>query len=762
MRQRRPVLLLAALLLAAPARADEPFTVGPLGGSAPAVACDPADGDLLAITFPGGLLRSTDGGATWAPHGAGLPASPSPAGLFTDPSNPARLYTLVGAKPYRSADFGDTWAPLALTAPAALELFAVASDGTLLAGTGSSVHRSDTDGASWSTVASGITILDALAFAPSAPSIAFYGSLNGVWKSTDGGATWSDPGPFSSWTKALAVDPADPLRVFAGTTSGVQRSLDGGATFAPASTGLPGGTSAQFLRWEPSGARLWLGALNGVFLTTNGGNSWGNGNAGLPSPPPIALAMAFGGGDLWLGAEASGGGIWRAAGGAPPWQHVAFAAEPIQDAVFAGGQRAVGLYNGTWAAAVDDIVTSTAWQADFGTDTRTLAVDPADATRWLAGGVGAFIDNAVIAVLSANGASAAKVYERFGAGHVRDLAFDPFTPGVVLAGLYPAGFGNESIARSTDSGATWTDVPGTVGWSCDSLAHDPFAPGRVLALLGNNQWMDSTTGGASWTVHPAWTPGTGNAAFFEFDPWTPGTLYRGDWGPGAANGLYVSTNDGALWTETGSVALHVDSDLQLHPDAPGLLWVSDATGALLASGDGGATWQAQWSAPDGNVTSIALDAAAGALLVGTSAASAWELPGASPYVRLGAGTPGTGGFVPRHFAHGALPQPGAAWVLSADRLLGGSMAWLVASLAEAQLPLWGGTLFAAPPWLALIALPTGGTPGAGGSGAISLPATLPNDPLILDVSVVTQVLALDPAGTAGRTLSNGVRTTFGP
>ncbi len=756
-----PACLIA--LLAAPAAAEDPFTIGPLGGSASAMAVDPADGDVFAITFPEGLLRSTDGGATWAPHGAGLPASPTPSGLFTDPSNPARLYTLVGSKPYRSGDFGDTWAPLALTAPATLELLAVATDGTLLAGTGSSIHRSTTDGASWTSVASGITILDALAFAPSAPGTAFYGSLNGVWKSGDGGATWSDPGPYSTWTKALAVDAADPLRVYAGTTNGVQRSLDGGATFAPASTGLPGGTSAQVLKLDPVGARLWLGALDGVFVSSNGANSWASANAGLPSQPPIALALAFGpGGDVWLGAEASGGGVWRAPGGVPPWTHVAFAAEPIHDAQLAGGQRVVGLYNGAWAAAAGDIVASTAWQFDLGTDTRTLAVDPADPTRWLAGGVGAFIDNANIAVLTGNGASAALVYERFGAGHVRDLAFDPQNPGVVLAGIYPAGFGNESIARSTNSGATWTDVPGTVGLSCDSLDHDPFTPGGVLALLGNNQWLDSTDAGASWTVHAAWTPGTGNAAFLAFDPWTPGTLYRGDWGPGVANGAYVSTDDGTTWTELAAVTLHIDSDLATHPDAPGLLWVSDAAGALLISGNGGASWQAQWTAPDGNVTSIALDAASGALLLGTSAASAWELPGASPYVRLGAGTAGTGGFVPRHFALAALPQPGASWSLAADRLLGGSTGFLVASLSEGALPLWGGTLFAVPPWLVLLALPTGGAAGVGGSGTLELPAVLPNDPLIVGVSVVTQVACNDAAGVAGRTLSNGLRTTFGP
>ncbi len=759
---RLPRRALAVLvLLAAPAAAGDPFTIGPLGGSAGAVAIDPATGDVLVITFPEGLQRSTDGGATFAPWGAGLPANPND--LVTDPALPQRLYTLAGTKVWRSEDFGANWAPLALNAPANLERLAIASDGTLLAGTGTSVHRSDTDGASWTLSASGIVILSDLAFAPSDSSLAFYGSLNGVFKSVDGGTSFADPGPFSTWTKALAVDPADPLVVFAGTTTGVQRSLDGGATFAPASTGLPGGTSAQLMRYDPAGTTLWLGALEGVHVTTDGGDSWSDANAGFPDHPPISLALAFGlDGDVWLGNEASGGGLWRLPGAVLPWIHVAFAKEPIHDVLFAGSPRAVGLYNGVWAGAPGEVVGSTAWQFDFGTDTRALVADPADATRWLAGGVGAFIDNANIGLLTGNGATGTLVYERFGAGHVRDLAFDPFSPGVVLAGLYPASFGNEGIARSANSGSTWTDVPGTVGWSCVAIAHDPFTPGRVLALLGNNQWLHSTNGGQSWAIHPAFSPGTGNAAFLAFDPWTPSTLYRGDWGPGANNGAYVSTNAGMSWTPLGP-KVHVENRLQTHPDAPGLLWLSDNGGALLVSGDGGTTWQTEFSAPDGDVTAIALETSTGDLLVGTTAASAWELPGASPYVRLGLGTAGTDGLLPRHFAHGALPQPGAAgWALGADRLLGGSTAFLLIGLLEGALPLWGGTLFVAPPWLTLLALPTGGTAGAGGSGAIDVNLPLPNEPLLVGLPIVSQVVVNDRAATANRALSNGLRTTFMP
>jgi hypothetical protein len=61
---RSPLGVLALLAaLAASARAGDPFPLGPLGGSAGAVAIDPATGDVPVITFPEGLQRSTDGGA---------------------------------------------------------------------------------------------------------------------------------------------------------------------------------------------------------------------------------------------------------------------------------------------------------------------------------------------------------------------------------------------------------------------------------------------------------------------------------------------------------------------------------------------------------------------------------------------------------------------------------------------------------------------------------------------------------------------------
>jgi photosystem II stability/assembly factor-like uncharacterized protein len=62
----------------------------------------------------GGVWKSTDGGRSWKPLTAGLPADPGKIGLAVAPSRPNRVYAEVDAKGgagglYRSEDRGESW-----------------------------------------------------------------------------------------------------------------------------------------------------------------------------------------------------------------------------------------------------------------------------------------------------------------------------------------------------------------------------------------------------------------------------------------------------------------------------------------------------------------------------------------------------------------------------------------------------------------------------------------------------------------------------
>jgi photosystem II stability/assembly factor-like uncharacterized protein len=73
------------------------------------IALHPVDPDWLAVGIElGGVMRSTDGGATWFDHN---PQAHSDAhGLLTHPHAPDRVYEVAGQGVARSEDRGETWA----------------------------------------------------------------------------------------------------------------------------------------------------------------------------------------------------------------------------------------------------------------------------------------------------------------------------------------------------------------------------------------------------------------------------------------------------------------------------------------------------------------------------------------------------------------------------------------------------------------------------------------------------------------------------
>jgi hypothetical protein len=761
--RRVAVAILAPLTLAAlsPAIAraqNQPIPIGPYGGSANVVHAHPTtSGELLVARFPNGLQRSTDGGFTFAPWGSGL--SGIPEDLVASPIAPTTLYAPVGSTIHRSTDFGANWAPWSSAASATVNGLAFSPDAqTVLQWTGSQVLRSTNGGGTWNPVYSG-TLIGNVSIAPSAPSLCYLSSFNGVARSLDGGATFSIPATgLQSWTKWVLADPQEPLRVYAGTTSGVWLSTNGAQGFTKL-TAAPN-LSVQFMTWEgaPSSGTLWVGALTGLWRSSDFGSTWSASNAGLPPGLPIPSDLAFDANGTRL--LASEGGFFRSPIGVPLWSQSAFAEVGVYAAAIAapGGQRLIGAEKGVYDAASGATLEASGFFFDFGARTDELLVDPSNPERWLSAGVGAFLDNAVVRVLTNGGASVSLAYEHFGGGSVWTLARDPFDPSRYLGGVYPAGFGSAGLISSSNSGASFQDVAGTAGWSCRAVAFDPHQPGHAIALFGNNQWADTTTGGASWTLHNAW-PGTAQAVTFAFDPWLSGVYYRADTGTGWSR----SDDFGGSWVPlTATAALR--SRIVTSNEAPGLLWLSDGGGAVLRSANRGASFETLFSAPAGGpCTALALDRASGALVIGTSSGSAWEQPGASPYVWLGSGKAGTGGFVPRHFGSNGLPELGNnVFRFSADRLVGGSTAWLYVGLTDLALPLFGGIVHTGPPQVLFAARATGGSAGVGGSGAIAVLTPIPNDGSIVGLQVFSQVFGLDTGATESISLSQGLRTTLQP
>ena len=789
---RSPLVLAAAVALgvtfSAPARAqlnpaDVPVSNGPLGGSAVSLLVDPLDSDVVLVTKDGnkpGLWRSDDRGTNFAPYGAGLPrvAYPLVTDLTVDPLDSRTLYALFDTTVYRSTDFGANWFVAAVVSDRKLNALSVSSTGDLLTMDAFNVYRSTDGGDSWTTSASVVPfsgmVFDDVAFATSDPTIAYaIGNDTGLLKSTDSGASFTSMGHTGLWGQTVTTDPADAETVFVGTPfDGLQRSTDGGLSFqvvAPDSTTPV--FNGEFFFTEPDGSALWYAVLDGVVRSTDGGDSWQLVNAGISAdytPIPQSMARAPNG-DLYYGLvggglyDQSGGGLYRMDAGETAFEHIGFLEARINDVTLAGpgGARVVGIGSGVYASSAGGQVVPTAWHADIGTDTRAVAVDPDDPDRWVTGGVGAFLDNAQIVVVTNGGQSFTKPYDQGpigeSGGAITDIEFSPDDSDRVVAGLFPGAFGAEAILVSTDGGDSWSDVPGTAGWATVAVTWDPFRAGRVLQHSQNGQWSQSLDGGISWqALKPAW-PLTGPAMMLEFDPHVQGRMYRGETG----GGLWRSLDGGVTWTQLG-VSLHEDSAIEFHPDFPGMFWVGDADGQLLLTGDGGDSFTVAWEVVlDANAGPLALDTSDGTLVVGTTLASMWELPGAAPVSKFGAGTAGSGAIVPELTLGGGLPQLGnTSFALDGRDLVGGSLVYMALGFTNQPQFAFGGVFeIGSPIWRFYM---TSGAPGAPGAGSFSAAFPLPVDPVLVGLEVFAQC-AIPDAGTPHPSqvaLTNALSITF--
>ncbi|MGV8039232.1 MAG: WD40/YVTN/BNR-like repeat-containing protein [Thermoanaerobaculaceae bacterium] len=397
----------------------------------------------------GGVFKTTDGGAHWRQvdpiHANGNHEIRFSAIAFA-PSNPSIVYASTGYIVLRSTDGGETWATYHVPAdgefygqPIAMVVHPTDPDTIFVNGYGGGVFVSSDAGRSWQDASKGYTgnQVWAIAVDPEDPDYVAAGSKNGTYRSTDGGGHWQgrntapDRYPWCLELRSLAIDPSSRDTWLLGEQDWgtIFRTTDGGASWhgvlPPLATDAStfNRRSVHAIAFAPSQPATVYAATgiavnyvdhdtrgHGVFKSTDGGLSWSAANTGLEGTSLNALSVAVHPHD-------------------PDTVYVGLLLEGVYTTTDGGAH---------WQPASSGLLAP---------EIRSLAIDPNDPDVVLAGAESGGMWR------STDGGA---TWKQSGAGmapeaSIRAVVFDRARPGVVYAGSQSSG-----VHRSTDGGVTWT------------------------------------------------------------------------------------------------------------------------------------------------------------------------------------------------------------------------------------------------------------------------------------------------------------------
>jgi photosystem II stability/assembly factor-like uncharacterized protein len=461
-------------------------------GAASCVTADPTAPFILYAGSRASVLKSHDGGLTWAPLGIGLPVQ-SVQAIVVHPTTPNVLYAgLNQAGVYKSTDSGVTWTSVGPAVGASMlsvtDLAIDPASPSTVYAAGSTfgafgVYKSTDDGATWTSTPLGKPALS-LALSRSVPSLLVAGTEEGAWRSRDGAGTWSEAsrGMVNTPIQSLATA-ADPGRVYAGGTNGkVFRSDDGGGSWLPnPATVSPNGIFS--LAVDPTNSAIvYAGSFleEAVMKSSNGGASWSPLSTGTPPLAGFALAVdptnpaiVYAGSFPGVFRSTQGGDNWVRVSTGIPQVVVALVIDPAAPStLYAGTDPGEGTFGGVYKTTNAGGLWSpinTGLPSVGGTAVQALALDPAS------GAVYAGLETLGVYKTTNGGVSWTPASAGLTNLDVTSLRIDPDLPGTVVAGTRGGG-----VFRSVDGGAAWVAINNGL-YDQRVVALGVSGPGRLLA-----------------------------------------------------------------------------------------------------------------------------------------------------------------------------------------------------------------------------------------------------------------------------------------
>ncbi|HEX8439923.1 WD40/YVTN/BNR-like repeat-containing protein [Archangium sp.] len=652
------------------------------------ILIDPTNANTLYAAFAGGgVWKSTDGGATWAPKTETL-GSLSVGSLEMDPNNSQTLYLGLG-DPFdgtgvglvKSIDGGNTWfAPVYLGNSTSITDIQVVpgNSSIVLATTNTGIFRSVDAGATWSAV----SLSTGFAEAPSAWSIGWAGGTKfiatleaepsytsgntqgQVWVTADNGATWTRATGVTStaglerMTVAVAPSNRNTVYVLASNPSGqladIYKSTNGGTSFtalgAAAKRYSNGNTEArnvsalfngqgwydQMIVVHPTNANLvYFGGALHMAKTTDGGSTFSQvsnwlGQFSLPYVHADFHTATFDatGTKLYVGND---GGLFVTADGGATFSdslNVGIASHLIYDIGSSAGDRSAviaGLQdNGTRVR----VGSTSVYNQEIGGDGFDCEIHPDGKTM-----LGTLYYTRIYKSTDGglNFASAST-----GITESNNSSSAPFN--TVLArwdgdatGNTVYTYSNAKVYKSTNYATSWTAL-GVTGLPTGLVIRGigtAKSNGSIVGIVASGGRVFLTNnGGTSWTQAGV-LPNNGlSTSSIAFDPTNPNTLYVTSVAPDATKAhTWKSTDFGATFTaiENGLPAGVPVNQISVDPGSSSTLYAATHLG-VYRSTDAGASWSRFGTGmPLVNVTDIEILPDSSLVRAATFGRSVWEL-----------------------------------------------------------------------------------------------------------------------------------------
>ncbi len=256
-----------------------------------------------------GVLKSTDGGATWNTTGLTftLGQERKITRLLIDPNDNQTILAATSNGVYKTTNGGTNWS--VISNRSFIDMEYKPNDFSTLYGSTEygSIYRSTNSGASWSSVLNNGERIE-LAVSPANANLVvavvadYQGGLTGVYKSTNSGASFSQvlsgstknllgyefdgsgAGGQGWYDLSLSVSPTDADMIFVGGIN-TWKSTNGGTSWSLSNHWI--GDGAQIVHADKhvlkyrSNGDLFEGNDGGIYISTNNGNSWTDKSNGL-------------------------------------------------------------------------------------------------------------------------------------------------------------------------------------------------------------------------------------------------------------------------------------------------------------------------------------------------------------------------------------------------------------------------------------------------------------------------------------------------